>query len=212
LERGGIRKRRRSVLGEIGRWFMALSLFLAIAAPLLVLSVAIAVVWQARTDEARPVEAIVVLGAAQYNGRPSNVLQARLDHALTLFESGTAPLIVVTGGRAPGDAFTEAEASRDFLLSAGVPEAAILMEEVGRDTWQSLRGVERVLADSGIERILIVSDGFHLLRGKLMARELGFTAYGSAAPESPIEPWSAEEMGYVVRETAGILAYLPKML
>jgi uncharacterized SAM-binding protein YcdF (DUF218 family) len=191
---------------------MALSLFLAVAAPVLVLSVAGAVLWQARTDEARPVEAIVVLGAAQYNGRPSNVLQARLDHALTLYADGIAPVIVVTGGRAPGDAFTEAEASRDYLMRQGVPESAILMEDVGRDTWQSLQGVQDVLEKRGIEQILLVSDGFHLLRGKLMARELGFTAYGSAAPESPIEPWSAQELGYVVRETAGILAFLPRMV
>jgi uncharacterized SAM-binding protein YcdF (DUF218 family) len=191
---------------------MALSLFLAVAAPVLVLSVAGAVLWQARTDEARPVEAIVVLGAAQYNGQPSNVLQARLDHALTLHADGIAPVIVVTGGRAPGDAFTEAEASRDYLMRQGVPEPAILMEDVGRDTWQSLQGVQNVLEERGIEQILLVSDGFHLLRGKLMARELGFSANGSAAPESPIEPWSAQELGYVVRETAGILAFLPRMV
>ncbi len=191
---------------------MALSLFLIIAAPLLILSVAAAVVWQARTDEARPAEAIVVLGAAQYNGRPSNVLQARLDHAVTLYEAGTAPLVVVTGGRAPGDAYTEAEASRDYLASEGVPEAAILMENAGRDTWQSMQGVEAVLAERSVQRILLVSDGFHLLRGKLMARELGFTAYGSPAPDSPIEPWSAQEFGYVVRETAGILAFLPELI
>lgn len=206
------RTRRRSVLAAIGRWSMALSLFLSIAAPLLAFSLVGAVVWQARTDEAGSAQAIVVLGAAQYNGRPSNVLQARLDHALTLYQEGLAPVIVVTGGRAPGDGFSEAEASRDYLMRQGVPESAILMEDVGRDTWQSMQGVDAVLAAAGIDRILIVSDGFHLLRGKVMARELGFAARGSAAPDSPIEPWSAQEFGYVVRETAGILAFIPKLV
>lgn len=200
------------MLAEIGRWFRAVLLLVVVAAPLLVLSVAVAVLWQARTDEARPVDAIVVLGAAQFNGRPSNVLEGRLDHALQLYERGYAPTIVVTGGMAPGDAFTEAEASRDYLMGEGVPESAILLENVGRDTWQSLQGVDRVLAGTGIDRILLVSDGFHLLRAKLMARELGFRSFGSPAAESPIEPWSSGEFGHVVRETAAILAFLPKML
>ncbi len=204
--------RRRSRFAEIGRWFMAVSKFLIIGAPLLALSIAAAVLWQARTDEARSVDAIVVLGAAQFNGRPSNVLESRLDHAMMLYEQGYAPLIVVTGGSAPGDAFTEAEASRDYLMQSGVPESSILMENEGRDTWRSLQGVDRVLAATSIERLLLVSDGFHLLRAKLMARELGYDAFVSAAPESPIRPWSAAEFGYVVRETGGILAFLPIML
>lgn len=179
---------------------------------LIPLLIAGAVIWQARTDEARPVDAIVVLGAAQYNGRPSNVLSARLDHALDLYERGFAPRIVVTGGKAEGDAYTEAESGYMYLQEQGVPGSAILMESEGRDTWTSLQGVADVLRDTNVQRILLVSDGFHLLRSELMARELGLEAYSSAAPDSPIRRWSGAELVYVIRETGGIVVFAPKML
>lgn len=191
---------------------MALALFLAAAVPLFVLSIAGAVIWQARIDQARPADAIVVLGAAQYNGRPSPVLRARLDHALRLYQEGYAPLLVVTGGKQPGDAYTEADAGEMYLTAHGVPKSALLMESQSHDTWDNLKGVQGQLRQRGAKRLLIVSDGFHILRAKLMARKLGFTSYGSPAKDSPIRPWTLEEMGYVVRETGGILAFLPKML
>lgn len=191
---------------------MALALFLAAAVPLFVLSIAGAVIWQARIDQARPADAIVVLGAAQYNGRPSPVLRARLDHALRLYQEGYAPLLVVTGGKQPGDAYTEADAGEMYLTAHGVPKSALLMESQSHDTWDNLKGVQGQLRQRGAKRLLIVSDGFHVLRAKLMARKLGFTSYGSPAKDSPIRPWTLEEMGYVVRETGGILAFLPKML
>lgn len=205
-------KRRRTFRGELARWLMALALFVAVAVPLFVLSVAGAVIWQARIDQARPADAIVVLGAAQYNGRPSPVLQARLDHALALYRQGYAPLMVVTGGKQPGDVYTEADAGQMYLIARGVPASAILMESQSHDTWDNLKGVQVQLEKRHVKRLLIVSDGFHILRAKLMARALGFTSYGSPAKDSPIRPWTLEEMGYVVRETGGILAFLPKML
>lgn len=207
-----VRTRQRTLPGELSRWLTTLALTLAAAALLLVLSIAGAVIWQARIDQARPVDAIVVLGAAQYNGRPSPVLQARLDHALALYQQGYAPLLVVTGGKQPGDIYTEADAGEMYLTAHGVPASAIVMESQSHDTWDNLKGVQAQLKQRGVKRLLIVSDGFHILRGKLMARTLGFTSYGSPAKNSPIRPWSLEEMGYVVRETGGILSFLPKMV
>jgi uncharacterized SAM-binding protein YcdF (DUF218 family) len=194
-----------------GAWLRSVMLTIVLALPLVLLLIAGAVIWQARTDEARAADAIVVLGAAQYNGRPSNVLSARLDHALDLYEQGLAPRIVVTGGRAEGDAYSEAESGLMYLEERGVPGSAILMETQGRDTWTSMQGVADVLENTDAHRILIVSDGFHLLRTELMARELGFEAYSSAAPDSPIRPWSAQELAYVVRETGGIVALMPTL-
>lgn len=171
-----------------------------------------AVYWEARTASAQPSDAIVVLGAAQYNGRPSEVFEARLDHALDLYQDGYAPLIVLTGGKQPGDAYTEAETGEQYLLDRGVPASAIRWENEGRDTWQSMQGVADVLEGSGVGSLLIVSDGFHLFRSELMARELGFTAHGSAVPDSPIRPWSGTELSYAIRETGGILAFGPRMV
>lgn len=205
-------KRRRTLRGELSRWLMALALTVGAAVPLLIISLGGAVILQARIDQARPVDAIVVLGAAQYNGRPSPVLQARLDHALELYHAGYAPLLVVTGGKQPGDVYTEADAGQMYLTARGVPAPAILMESQSHDTWDNLQGVQAQLRQRGVKRLLIVSDGFHILRAKLMARKLGFTSYGSPAKNSPIRPWTMEEMGYAVRETGGILSFLPKLL
>lgn len=190
-------------------WIRPLLLTVVLAVAMIPLLIAGAVIWQARTDETRPVDAIVVLGAAQYNGRPSNVLSARLDHALDLYERGFAPTIVLTGGKAEGDVYTEAETGNMYLQERGVPGSAILMESEGRDTWTSMQGVADVLRGTDIQRILLVSDGFHLLRSELMARELGLEPYSSAASDSPIRPWSGAELAYVVRETGGILAFVP---
>ena len=96
-------------------------------------------------DDRRPADAIVVLGAAQYNGRPSAILKARLDHAIELYEAGLAPYLVVTGGKAEGDRTTEAASARAYALSKGVPDQAILVEDKGRTTLESLRGVAAVL-------------------------------------------------------------------
>jgi uncharacterized SAM-binding protein YcdF (DUF218 family) len=193
------------------RWWTSVLFFVVAAIPIAILCIMGAVYWQARTDETRHVDAIVVLGAAQYNGRPSNVLRARLDHALELYRGGYAPAIIVTGGRMPGDVYTEAGTSEQYLLDRGVPADAILMEDEGRDTWGSLQGVAEVAEGSGIHDILIVSDGFHLFRAELMANNLGFESYSSPATDSPIEPWSGEEFSYVIRETGGVIAFIPRL-
>lgn len=199
---------RRSLWGELWRWTLTAIIFVALAAAITLIGLILAIYVQARTDQAQPVDAIVVLGTAQYNGRPGPVLQARLDHALDLYRAGYAPVIVVTGGRAPGDQFTEAEAGEMYLLEQGVPPSAIVMANEGRDTWQSLVGVAGVLEPRGDHRVLLVSDGFHLLRSKLMARNLGFSPYGSAALASPIVVGGSGELSFAVREAFGIVVHV----
>lgn len=139
-----------------------------------------------RTDQARPVDAIVVMGAAQYDGTPSAQLRARLDHVVTLWTQGLAPLVVVTGGKQPGDRFTEAEASTAYLVERGVPAEAIVAENTSRTTYDSLVGVQSLLAERGVSRVLIVSDPFHLLRSRLIAEEVGLIAYTSPTPTSVV--------------------------
>ncbi len=142
-------------------------------------------VWSTgRADEARSVDAIVVMGAAQYDGRPSPQLAARLDHAAELWPQGLAPLVVVTGGSQPGDRFTEAEASAAYLTELGVPAEAIVLENGGTNTVESLDGVAQLLELRDLESVLIVTDPYHALRSKLTAEEAGLTAYVSSTPTS----------------------------
>jgi uncharacterized SAM-binding protein YcdF (DUF218 family) len=160
-------------------------------------------VWQASGhDEARPADAIVVLGAAQYDGRPSPVLAARLDHAADLFREGLAPRIVVTGGRQPGDRFTEAEASANYLASLGVPGDAIERETSSTNSWESLAATSRFLRAEGIEAVILVSDPYHSFRIDAIADELGLDAYVSPTPTSPVDGMS--EFRAMLRETAAV--------
>jgi uncharacterized SAM-binding protein YcdF (DUF218 family) len=206
---GGRRMRRcRPFWSELWRWALVLVVCIPIAAVFLGGSLLAAIYWQARSDQTRPVDAIVVLGAAQYDGRPTPVLQARLDEALAAYNAGTAPLIVVTGGRQQGDRFTEAETGRNYLVDHGVPERAILLENEGRSSWESMQGVGEILATRGVTRILIVSDGFHLFRLKLMAHHLGFTAFAAPATDSPIKRDSSLEIDYMFREAGGVVYFL----
>jgi uncharacterized SAM-binding protein YcdF (DUF218 family) len=145
-------------------------------------------VWHAaRQDGARKSQAIIVLGAAQYNGKPSPVFEARLDHAADLYKAGIAPMIVVTGGKLPGDEFTEAGAGADYLHTRGIPDEAILRETTSRNSWESLRASARFLQDRGITRVVLVSDPFHSLRIRLIAEEIGFDAVTSPTETSPID-------------------------
>ena len=146
--------------------------------------------WAARQDQARPAQAIVVLGSAQYDGVPSADLRARLDHAFELWKRGLAPTIVVTGGKQSGDRYTEAGVSADYLAARGVPQSAILREVAGRDSWQSLSATAEFLRARGETRVILVSDPFHDERISLMAGELGLTPYVSPTRSSPITGWS----------------------
>ena len=176
-----------------------------LAALLLYLTVTFVQVWRASgRDEAREVQAIVVLGAAQYDGRPSPVLRARLDHAADLYDEGLAERVVVTGGKQSGDRVTEATVSAEYLARHGVPETAILREVQGRSSWQQLAAAAAFLKRQGITRVLLVSDGFHSARIAAIADELGLEGYTSPAPGSPIA--GARKLSYLGRETLAVAA------
>jgi len=198
----------RPLRSEMGRWAIILAIWIPVVIGLLISSLFGAIYWQSREDQTRPVDAIVVLGAAQYDGRPTPVLQARLDKALALYRDGIAPLIIVTGGQQAGDRFTEAGASRDFLVSEGVPERAILLENEGRSSWESMESASLLLNQRGVKRIMLVSDGFHLFRLKVMARHQGLIPFAAPATDSPIEQGSRLEFHYMVREGGAVIAFL----
>ena len=144
-------------------------------------------VWSVgRSNDAREVDAIVVMGVAQYDGRPSPQLQARLDHVLTLWNMGVAKLVVTTGGNQPGDRFTEARASADYLIASGIPESAISMEDIGATTLQSLQGVAEIMKSRGLASVEIVTDPYHALRSRLIAQDLGLSAYVSPTENSAV--------------------------
>jgi uncharacterized SAM-binding protein YcdF (DUF218 family) len=162
-------------------------------------------VWQAaRSDDRRPSQAIVVLGAAQYNGHPTAVLRARLDHAADLFREHVAPMVVVTGGKQPGDRFTEATVGADYLHSRGVPESGILRETTSRSSWESLEAASRILRARNARKVVLVSDPFHSLRIKLIAQELGLDAVTSPTRTSPIR--GLDEWRRFFTETLRVMA------
>lgn len=149
-------------------------------------------------------DVIVVLGAAQYAGRPSPVLRARLDHALSLWKRGLAPTLMVTGGRADGDRYTEAEAGWRYLRAHGVPVSAIRAEREGRTTQGSMRNVAEQLTGDSLMRVLLVSDPFHMFRLSLLARIDGLQPYGSPTQTSPISADTRRELKYALRETIAV--------
>jgi uncharacterized SAM-binding protein YcdF (DUF218 family) len=153
-------------------------------------------------DEAREAEAIVVLGAAQYDGVPSPVFRARLDHAADLYEQGLAPVVVVTGGGQPGDRYSEARAAAEYLYTRGVPDEAQRREVDGRSSWESLSAAARFLREEGIDRVLLVSDRWHSYRIESIARDEGLDAYTSPTPTSPYT--FGTTLQRMVRETGAV--------
>jgi len=161
--------------------------------------------WVGKSDQATAVDAIVVLGVAQYDGRPSPQLQARLDHALALLLEGASPLVITTGGNQPGDRFTEAETSANYLIKGlGIDYQAveILQENSGSTTRESLIGVRNIMQDRGLHSVLIVTDPYHSLRSRLIAQDLGLVAYVSPTRTSPLRGASA--VSRHVREALGV--------
>jgi uncharacterized SAM-binding protein YcdF (DUF218 family) len=166
-------------------------------------------VWeQTQDDENHTADAIVVLGAAQYDGDPSPVFEARLDHAAYLFQEGFSETIIVTGGKQAGDRFTEAEAGGNYLVGRGVPEEAIVHESEGRTTFESLENVQDIAEDRSIDSILLVSDPMHSERIKRMAGDLGFEdAYASWASYQELDRSRMTKAKELVREVGAILVY-----
>lgn len=157
---------------------------------------------QAGREEARPADAIVVFGAAEYNGRPSPVFKARLDHAFELEERGLAPLVITTGGRGGDPLFSEAGVGRDYLIQQGMDAKRIVVESRSQTTFESVQAAADLLRERGATSCVAVSDGFHLYRVQLMLSHLGFEAYGSPAPSSPIERDPYLRTLHSLRETA----------
>ena len=178
-----------------------------LAVVLLVVSTATAIWWTARQDSQPHSDAIVVLGSAQYNGVPSSIFEARLEHALELYEDGVAPVVVTVGGKADGDQFTEAAAGRDYLAEAGVPEDALLAVEEGVDTLESMRAVGTVFHERGWDSAVLVTDPWHAMRAERMAEDAGITADSSPTRQGPAVQTRTTQFRYILRETAAYLYY-----
>jgi len=178
------------------------------------LSLSGVLLWGTR-DGARKSDAIVVLGAAQYSGRPSPVLRARLDHAFGLWEKGMAKHMILTGGKGAGDTTTEAAVGRAYMLRRGVPDSALLLENEGRNTDESLGGVARLMSDRGIADVILVSDPFHMMRLQILSWRYHLDAVPSPTKTSPISANRMESLEYVLSESikvplTALLALTPR--
>lgn len=148
-----------------------------------------------------PADVILVLGAAQYNGRPSPVLKARLDHAIELFDSGLAGHLIVTGGVGAGDTLSEGEVARRYAVEHGVPDSVILVDRAGVTSAESMEAAATLMRANGWGSALLVSDSYHMLRLELLARLAGIRPYRAPAPASPIDRDAATHRRYVLRES-----------
>lgn len=165
-------------------------------------------IWeQAGRDERREVDVIVVLGAAQYNGTPSPLFAARLDHAIALFHEGVASRLIVTGGKREGDRTTEAASAREYAIAHDVPDDAILAEDTSRTTLQSIRSVAELMRGAGLQTAVFVSDPTHMLRVLRMAADVGIDAYGSPTRTSPLERDPAGRLDATVHELGALAVY-----
>lgn len=186
----------------VGRYLAgALVLAVVITAGLLV-----RIVQFAQPVQVVDADAILVLGAAQYNGRPSDVFGERLDHAAELFRAGAAPNIITIGGKQPGDAMTEGQAGAAYLVGLGIPKAAVTAVPTGIDTLLSLRAAAVVTRENGRDSVILVTDPWHMARSRAMARDLGMSVQ-----TSPVTAGPATEPGirtkYIARELAGLVYY-----
>ena len=179
------------------------SCVIAVAVGLVYYLVSLVQVWTTgRADDDGPVDAIVVMGAAQYDGRPSPQLAARLDHVVDLWPQGVAPLVVVTGGNIPGDRFTEAEASAAYLAERGIPLDALVLENDGSTSYESLEAAADLLEARGLDEVLIVTDPYHALRSRLIAEEVGLDATVSSTDTSVVT--GGESLRRHLKEAGGV--------
>jgi uncharacterized SAM-binding protein YcdF (DUF218 family) len=192
---------------RVGSLVTRLVLALVLAAVLLVAATAGAIWWTARHDDRATSDAIVVLGSAQYNGVPSSIFEARLEHALDLWNAGVAPVIVTVGGKADGDQFTEAEAGAQYLSQAGVPDGALLPVPEGVDTLESMRSVAAAFDEKGWATAVLVTDPWHAMRTERMAEDAGIEASTSPTRQGPSVYSRTTQVKYILRETAAYLLY-----
>ena len=167
----------------------------------------LAIWWTARQDARPGSDAIVVLGSAQYNGVPSSIFEARLEHARELYDEGVAPVIVTVGGRAEGDEYSEAEAGRDYLAEAGVPADALVAVPEGVDTLESMRAVAAAFDERSWRSAVLVTDPWHAMRAQRMAADAGMDATSSPTRQGPAVQTRTTQFKYIVRETAAYLLY-----
>jgi uncharacterized SAM-binding protein YcdF (DUF218 family) len=191
----------------VPRLLLRLVSLAVLATVLVVAGTAASVWWVARSDDRSLSDAIIVLGASQFDGRPSSVLEARLEHAVRLFESGVAPRIVTVGGGRPGDRFTEAEAGRNYLTRRDVPAAAVVAVGEGRNTFASLQAAEELFEERGWGSAVVVTDPWHALRTRRMARDVGIEAVSSPTRRGPSVRTRETQVRYIARETAAYLYY-----
>lgn len=163
--------------------------------------VAIRVEQQAKRDEARQADIIVVLGAAEYRGRPSPVLRLRLDHALELYNAGLAPRIMTTGGAGGDPMFTEGGVGRSYLIARGVPSESIVVETEGESTVHSISAAAEIMRRMGLHSCIVVTDGYHVFRVKRMLEARGIAAYGS--PRAPVRPGALTERWLYIKQAIG---------
>lgn len=165
-------------------------------------------VWQvARISDLTPADAIVVLGAAQYSGTPSSVFAARLEQAVKLFDKGVAPKVVTVGGKQVGDVYTEAASGKNYMIGRGVPADSIIAVEEGSDTLLSVEGVSRVMGENGMTSAVLVSDPWHSLRARTMARDAGLEAWTAPTRQGPAVFTRESQAHGIMRETGALLWY-----
>ena len=160
---------------------------------------------QSNLDDARPADVIIVMGAAEYRGKPSPVLRARIDHALDLYRKKLAPRILTTGGAGGDPVYTEGEVARNYLVRQGVPSEAILVESEGESTWQSTAIAAEMMRRMNLRSAIVVSDGYHIFRTKKMLEFRGLDVYGSPRPEEAKGTWREKSMFF--RQAVGYLLW-----
>lgn len=201
-------KAQRQQRRYVGRRFSRLILLLLLLLIVVYAAMIVQVYRVGAEDNAHLADTIIVLGAAQWSGKPSPVLQARLDHALELYHQGLAQHIITTGGTGSGDEYSEADVAAEYLHRQGVPLDALEREDEGRDTWQSMQDVSTIMRRQGWRSAILVSDPFHMWRAGKMASDLGITPYTSPTRTSPISGDKWWELQYVLREPVSFVAYL----
>ncbi|MDP9431245.1 MAG: YdcF family protein [Actinomycetota bacterium] len=188
--------------------FVVRAVALCLAAVLLVIGgTAGSIWWVARQDDRPRSDAILVMGASQFDGRPSEIFEARLKHAKALFDAGVAPRIVTLGGGQPGDRTTEAASGEQYLEEQGVPSRNLLAIREGRDTLQSAQAASRVFQQRGWNSAVVVSDPWHSLRARRMLRDVGIAAEASPTRSGPAVRTRGTQLRYIARETAAYLYY-----